>query len=72
MHIDWTSLATVVVVSAAATVSIVVLVSVALVAFSTEVGTRSRPRLLLSRAVGGVCVLASTLLVGYALYLIAA
>jgi hypothetical protein len=76
VHIDWTSLATVAVVAAAATLSVVLLISFALVGQSTRSGRRvdspDGTQLDGGTAVVVLCLLAAGLIVGYGLYLIIA
>lgn len=78
MHIDWGSLATVAVVAAAAALTIVLLISFAVVALSRSerrvdgpaggdaVVTHSR----VGTAIAALCVFAAALIVCYGLYLI--
>jgi hypothetical protein len=79
MHIDWSSLAAVGVVAAAAAVTVVLLVAFALVALSTrprqQVGgpDRDQPSTAhfgVGTAVATLCLLAAGLIVGYGLLLI--
>jgi hypothetical protein len=75
VHIDWATLGTIASVAAAATVTVVLLVTFALVA-SSDVdragdGGASGPRPA-GRALGVLCLLAVALIVGYGLYLIVA
>jgi hypothetical protein len=76
VNINWASLGTVVVVAAATTMAIVLLVTVALVGLSPHrpepVGARVRARSVLGPAVAGLCLLTAALIVGYGLYLIVA
>ena len=77
MHIDWATLAAIAVVAAAATLSVVLLVSFALVGLSgrpeQQVDDRA-PRALTAPgvAVATVCLVAAGLIVVYGLYLIVA
>ena len=81
MHIDWATLATIAVVAAAATLTVVLLVSFALVGLSAHSPRRvdgpddlrvpgRRPAA--GTAVAVLCVLATALIVCYGLYLIIA
>jgi hypothetical protein len=76
MHIDWASLVRVAVVAAAAAVSVVLLLSFALVGQSTRSGRRvdgsDGTQLGGGAAVVVLCLLAAGLIVGYGLYLIIA
>ncbi|HLM07777.1 MAG TPA: hypothetical protein VK402_21590 [Blastococcus sp.] len=75
MHIDWSTLAAIAVVAAAATVTVVLLVSFALVGLSAGAGRRvdepgARPAS--GVAVATLCLVAAGLIVAYGLYLIIA
>lgn len=75
MHIDWSSLTEVAVVAAAAALTVVLLVSLALVALSggaEERGSEDGEATLAPTrtAVAGLCLGAAALIVGYGLYLI--
>jgi hypothetical protein len=80
VHIAWGSLATIAVVAAAAALTVVLLVSFALVglsAFSTDrtkgTGDGSAPGVQFAgRAIAALCLLAAGLIVSYSLYLIVA
>jgi hypothetical protein len=80
MHIAWESLVTIAVVATAAALTVVLLVSFALVglsAFSPDrtegTGDGSAPATRLAgRAIAGLCLLAAGLIVTYSLYLIVA
>lgn len=76
MHVDWPTLGGIVVVSAAAALTLVVLVACALVASSgrADEGSTSGtgPRTAAGTAVAALCLLAAGLVVAYALYLIVA
>ena len=81
MHIDWASLLDIAVVSAAATLAVVLLVAFALVGLSTRTrhhadGTddaaSAPPRPAVGVAVAVLCLLAACLIVCYGLYLIVA
>jgi hypothetical protein len=75
MTIDWSSLAVVTAVGAAVTLTVVTLVTLAIVGLSRrpelEPGAASAPTAT-ARAVGGLCLLAVGTIVGYGLYIIAA
>ena len=81
MHIDWATLAAIAVVSAAAALTVVLLVAFALVGLSASSGRRlegpgdggapgRRPAA--GTALAGLCLLAAGLIVCYGLYLIIA
>lgn len=80
MHIDWASLATVAVVAAAAALTIVLLISFAVVAVSRPErradgpggGEASVTHAGIGTAIAALCVLAAGLIVCYGLYLIIA
>jgi hypothetical protein len=81
VHIDWAALAEIAVVAAAATVTVVLLVSFALVGWSArpawrgdgpDDGGASRLHPAVGMAVAGLCLLAVGLIVCYGLYLIIA
>jgi hypothetical protein len=85
VHIDWASLATVAVVAAAAALTVVLLISFAVVALSVRSGRRaggpaggpadgdaSVAHAGVGTAIAAVCVLAAGLIVCYGLYLIIA
>lgn len=75
MTIDWSSLAVVTGVGAAAALTVVTLVALAIVGLSAgpelEPGSTS-PSTAIGRAVGGLCLLAVVTIVGYGLYVITA
>jgi hypothetical protein len=77
VHIDWASLATVAIVAAAAALTIVLLISFAVVALSRSErraagpdGETSITHAAVGTAIAGLCVLAAGLIVCYGLYLI--
>jgi hypothetical protein len=79
MHIDWTTLAVVTVVAAAAALSLVLLVAFALVGLSARSGgqigspvrgTGSGTRFIFGRALAVLCLLTAGLIVAYGLFLI--
>jgi hypothetical protein len=88
VHIDWTSLAKVAVVAAAAALTIVLLISFAVVALSRSArpadgpeggldggpggGVASVSHAGVGTAIAALCVLAAGLIVGYGLYVIVA
>ncbi|HTK68055.1 MAG TPA: hypothetical protein VL595_37155 [Pseudonocardia sp.] len=75
MHIAWGSLLIVFMVSFAAAVAVVVLVSFALVALSGPADAESGTALAVpasSRAIAGICLTAAGLIVLYGLYVIVA
>ena len=79
MHIDWATLVAVAIVAAAAALTVVLLVSFALVALSTGPGRAdgpdggaSGPSVAVRKGVAMLCVLAAGSVVGYGLYLIIA
>jgi hypothetical protein len=81
MHIDWATLGEIAVVAAAAALTVVLLVSFALVGSSAHAGRgahdpdggrASVPPTAASTTVAVLCVLAAGLVVGYGLYLIVA
>jgi hypothetical protein len=76
VHIDWTTLGTIAVVAAAAALSVVLLVSLALVASpgpaGTDVDGPANAHPAVGRAVAGLCLLAAGLIVCFGLYLIIA
>jgi hypothetical protein len=80
VHIDWSSLATVAVVAAAAALTIVLLISFAVVALSRSErradcpggGEASVTHAGVGTAIAGLCVLATGFIVCYGLYLIIA
>jgi hypothetical protein len=77
VHIDWTTLAAIAVVAAAATVTVVLLVSFALVGLSARSGRPVDDRAPAGRpapgvAVAALCLGAAGLIVAYGLYLIIA
>jgi hypothetical protein len=80
VHVDWPTLGGIAVVSAAAALTLVVLVACALVASPGRVhqqGTpggdgAAGPRTAAGTAVAALCLLAAGLLVGYGIYLIVA
>jgi hypothetical protein len=77
VHIDWATLAVIGVVAAAAAVTVVLLISFALVGLSARPGRRVGGRATVARPAPGVavavlCLVAAGLLVAYGLYLIIA
>jgi hypothetical protein len=80
VHIDWPTLGGIAVVSAAAALTLVVLVACALVASSGHVDRQRAPgshgvgeaRTAAGTAVAALCLLAAGMVVAYALYLIVA
>ena len=78
MHIDWATLATVAVVAAAAALTIVLLISFAVVSLSRserrvdgpDGGDATVTHTGLGTAIAGLCVFAAGLIVCYGLYLI--
>jgi hypothetical protein len=79
VNIDWGTLAAIAVVAAAAALSVVLLVSFALVALSAGPGRTNGPdggaprsSIAVGRGIAVLCVLAAGSIVGYGLYLIIA
>jgi hypothetical protein len=76
VHIDWATLAAIAVVSAAAALAVVLLVSFALVGLSASSGRRvdghGNPGASGTRAVAVLCLVSAGLIVCYGLYLIIA
>jgi hypothetical protein len=78
VHIDWSTLAAIAAVAAAVTVTVVLLVSFAVVGLSGPSRRRvggggvSATRSVAGTALAALCLLAAGLIVGYGLYLIVA
>ncbi|MGY1745475.1 hypothetical protein [Blastococcus sp. SYSU D00695] len=77
MHVDWGTLAEIVVVAAAAALTVVLLVALALVGWSGRPARRAPGAVgadgghtAVGTAVAALCLLAAGLVVGYGLYLI--